>query len=534
MVTSKQRAHNKLEQLAYEEEQEAVELAALVEEINYLQCEESFSHYVEAAWSHFDNAKFIGNWHIEAISDHIQACLTGDIKDLIVSIPPRFGKSSIISVAAPTWMWGPAARPDTKFLTFSYGGSLSIRDAVKSRRLMGCPWYRRRWDGFKLLGDVNQKSRYENDAFGYRIASSVDGLGTGEGYDVMLVDDPMKAADHASTKELEKVIEWWSGTLSTRANNPDTARRIIIMQRLAQNDLTGYILSTSNNFVHLKLPMEYVPTLWVSPVGGWIDPRTFSGELLDYNRYSGAQVEGLKATLKEYKYSAQYQQEPAPQGGGLVKSSYFRYYHATYENYDTVIQSWDLAVDNTSTADWTVGQVWGTKGPNVFLLDMVRRKMGTIEQIAAILTLRNKYPMTRAILIEEAQTGSAVRQMLERKIPGIIPMKPKDFGGTKEQRLISCLPDFESGNVYFPDPTIAPWINPLIEELLLFPKAAKDDCVDACTQALNWLASKGRLIYAEPIITKESYTHSAEYARSIYSDQQSRATPKQIRGLFGD
>lgn len=532
MVTKRQNAQQRLQEIAYQEEQEALELAQVLEEIDYLECEESLSHYVESSWSHFDPAKFVGNWHIDAIADHVQACLLGEIKDLIVSVPPRFGKSSLISIAAPTWMWGPAGQPDTKFLTFSYGGALSIRDAVKSRRLMGCAWYRKRWNNFKLLGDVNQKSRYENDHFGYRIASSVDGLGTGEGYDVMMVDDPMKASNHASTKELEKVLEWWSGTLSTRANNAATARRIIIMQRLAQNDLTGHILATTNSFVHLKLPMEYVKTTWISPVGGWKDPRTFVGELLDYNRCDGVQVEKLKAELKEYRYSAQCQQEPAPQGGGLVKVDYIRYYHATYHNYDVIIQSWDLAVKNIAAADWTVGQVWGVKGPNKFLLDMVRRKMGTIDQIEAILRLREKYPTTRAILIEEAQTGSAVRQMLERKIPGIIGMKPTDFGGDKEQRLASCLPDFQAGNVYFPDPTIASWIHQVVEELLLFPKAANDDCVDALTQALNWCAQKGRVIYVEPNITQQSYQHSAQYARSLYSEQQSRATPKQIRGIF--
>ena len=534
MTTRKQNAQQKLQELAYEEEQESIELAALVEEIDYLHCEESLSHYVESAWSHFNSSPFVHNWHVDAIADHLQACLLGDIKDLIISVPPRFGKSSLVSVAGPTWMWGPAGQPDTKFLTFSYGARLSMRDAGYSRQLMNCGWYRRRWSSFHLLGDVNRQTRYENNFFGYRLSSSVGGLGTGEGYDVMVVDDPLKAADHSSTKELEKVIEWWSGTLSTRANDPNTARRIIIMQRLAQNDLTGYILENPNNFVHLKLPMEYIPNTWISPVGGWFDPRTFKGELLDYNRFSGTKVEALKSELKEYKYSAQYQQEPAPQGGGLVKSTYFRYYHATYQVYDVIVQSWDLAVKDAAKADWSVGQVWGVKGPNLFLLDMVRRKMGTIEQIECIMMLRNKYPTARAILIEEAQTGSAVRQMLERKIPGVLGIKPTDFGGTKEQRLISCLPDFEAGNVYLPDPTIAPWIHQVIEELLLFPKANHDDCVDALTQALNWLARKGRLIYVEPIITQESYHHSAEYARSLYSEQQARATPKQIRGIFGE
>ena len=228
-----------------------------------------------------------------------------------------------------------------------------------------------------------------------------------------------------------------------------------------------------------------------------------------------------------------YLQCPAPQGGGMVKESYLRYYHAIYKHYDTIIHSWDLAIKETTRADFTVGQVWGVKGPNVFLLDMVRKKMGSLEQIEAIWTLRNKYPMTRAVLIEQAMTGNAIKEMLERKIPGIIGIKPSEFGGDKEQRLIASLPDFEAGNVYLPDPTRAPWVKVMIEELLLFPKAAHDDCLDACTQALNWLARKGRIIHVEPTVSQANYQHSAEYARSIYSDQQSRVSPKEIRAIFG-
>lgn len=532
MVTRKETAKAQLRVLAEKSAQDSTELNILLKEIEYLQCEESLAEYVKHSWKYFDPFPFSDNWHIDAIADHVQACLVGDIKDLVVSVPPRLGKSSIISVAAPTWAWGPAKMPHLKFLTFSYGSSGSTRDAVKSRRLIGSAWYQEAWgDRFSLLSDVNQKTRYENTEFGYRIASSVGGIGTGEGYDVMFVDDPLKAGDSASTAELENVIEWWEGTLSTRANDPRTARRIVIMQRLAQNDLTGHILERNPDFVHLKLPMEYVQTSWISPVKGWFDPRSFAGELIDYNRFDNVAVEKLKK-MGAYKYSAQYQQEPAPREGGIIKNSYFRYYHAYYQEYDIIIQSWDMAIRDTAAADYSVGQVWGKKGGNIYLLDQVREKMGIVEQIRHIVRLKDKFPTTRAILIEAAATGVPVMEMLKNKISGIIAIPPKEYGKGKEERLNACIPEFESGNVFFPHPTIAPWVNTIVEELLLFPKANHDDTVDACAQALNWLAHKGSAVSFDFAITRENYAHTAENARSIYQEHQSRPALKEIRSIF--
>jgi predicted phage terminase large subunit-like protein len=158
--------------------------------------------------------------------------------------------------------------------------------------------------------------------------------------------------------------------------------------------------------------------------------------------------------------------------------------------------------------------------------------MTVVEQMHSMIALKNKYPETRVVLIEAAATGVPIKKMLENKLTGIIAIPPKEYGVSKEQRVDACSAEFEAGNVYFPHESIAPWIKPMIEELLLFPKAAHDDTVDACAQALNWLATKKTAVYIEPTITLETYNHTPSHARSIYQEYAPRATVREIRNIF--
>lgn len=285
-----------IERLQEEETQDLVELEKLLQELEYLESEQGLYPYLVAAWEYFDPAPFSSNWHLEAICEHVQACFKGEILDLLITMPPRCCKSSTVSVAFPTWVWGPAGSPETKFITASYGADLATRDWVRSRRLLQSPWYKRRWGNrFKLAFDGNLKTRYENDKGGYRLATSVAGVGTGEGFDVLIVDDPLKASEAESEAALTEEIEWWQGTVSTRANTPKSSRRIINCQRLNERDLPGHVLE-EGEFVHLNLPMEYEPTIWISPIG-WRDPRTKTDELLWEDRFDRDSVEKLKKQL---------------------------------------------------------------------------------------------------------------------------------------------------------------------------------------------------------------------------------------------
>jgi predicted phage terminase large subunit-like protein len=487
-----------LDKLAQELELLELNYKLKTTEEEHIECESDLYAYMYTAWNLFDAAPFKPSWHLEAVCEHVQACLEGEIPDLIVNIPPRCSKSSIVSVAAPTWQWGPRGKPETKFLTMSYGADLSTRDSMRSRWVITSKWYRERWGKvFKLASDANLKTRYENDKLGNRIASSVGGVGTGEGYDVLIVDDPLNASKSASEAELDNVIDWWKGTISTRANDPETARRIVIMQRLSERDLVGHIESNeSDGWTVLKLPMRYEPKVWVSKIG-WEDPRKVEGELLSPTRFNEKAVNKIEKQLGPYQAAAQLQQRPTPQGGGIIKDKWFRYFYSPQQHYDLIFQSWDLSFDDTKNADFVVGGVWGKIKGDRFLFDVVRDRLDVVGQCEAIGRMFSKWPSTRTVLIENKANGPAVikllksREMIKKlgvQVTGITAVDPKQMGGSKEERLLKCVSEFSGGNVWFMHPDLLPVITDVEKELTQFPKAVHDDCVDMVSYALNWVS----------------------------------------------
>ena len=460
------------------------------EEQEYLLCEQSLYNYLVTAWRWFDPSPFSPNWHLRAICEHVQACFEGEFQKLMVTVPPRCCKSSIISVAFPTWAWGPAGSPATKFITASYGDRLATRDAVRSRRLLNTAWFQKRWGSeVRFRKDSNLKTRYDNERGGFRMSTSVGGAGTGEGYDVLIIDDPMKAQDSESRSELQTVQEWWQGTMSTRKNDPATAREILIMQRLNEDDLAG-LAKAEGDWVHLNLPMEYESTPFVSLIG-WKDPRSKDGELLWPDRFPRSEVDKLKTRLGPYRAAAQLQQRPAPLAGGLVKTEWLRYYTTLPDGIEYYIQTWDLAFDDTANADYTVGQCWAKSGANKYLVDQVRDKLDAPGQIAAMQSFWEKYPTSRAVLVENKANGPAIMKMLKRFIPRLLPLEPKEYGGSKEQRLHATIPDFQAGNVFIPLPDYNPWVKSFLHELQMFPKGAHDDTVDCAAYALSWISDHG-------------------------------------------
>jgi hypothetical protein len=276
----------------------------------------SLREFTKAAWPTIEpGVDFQNNWHIDAISDHLEAVVNGDIKRLIINVPPRHMKSISVAVAMPAWTW--VSQPHKKFLYASYAASLSIRDSTKCRRLIDSPWYKAHFgDKFRLTDDQNQKQRFENDKTGYRIATSVNGALTGDGGDLIVIDDPHNSVEADSAKVREGVLEWWDQAMQTRLNDPRTGAFVIIMQRLHEQDLTGHVLSNQlgNEWSHLCLPARYEighPTPSRSPLG-FIDPRSAEGELLWPERIDDKTLSNLERSLGTYAAAGQLQQRPSP------------------------------------------------------------------------------------------------------------------------------------------------------------------------------------------------------------------------------
>lgn len=467
----------------------------------------SLAAYAKAAWPLIEpNTTLVWNWHLDAICEHLQAVTEGEIQNLVITIPPRSGKSSLVSVMWPTWSW--IRCPALRWLFASYAQTLSTRDALRSRRILQSVWYQQRWGGrFRLTGDQNQKTRYENDRSGYRLATSVGGSATGEGGSVIVADDPHNLLEIHSETIREGVLTWWDEVMSTRLNDPKTGARVIIMQRAHERDLAGHVLA-QGGYTHLDIPMEYSPRDYHFH-GKTVDPRTEPGELLWPERIGPAQNEDLKVRLGATAYAGQYNGRPAPAGGNIFKRWWWRYWQPSGLNlppvmaqvadgdllaihpvdlpdaFDEVLQSWDLAFKDLKDSDFVAGHVWARRGANKYLLDRDHRRMDFVETQRAILAMSAKWPQAYTKLIEDKANGPAIIASLGQEMGGLIPVKPD---GSKEARAYAVTPALEAGNVFVPHPQLYPWVDAFLHEHDVFPAGANDDDVDTTTQALKrWI-----------------------------------------------
>lgn len=436
----------------------------------------SLHTFMKSAWHLVEgDNEFIDGWHLHAICEHLEACQRGDIRNLIINMPPRHCKSTLCSVFFPLWTW--INDPSTKWLCSSYSHGLAVRDSVKTRRVMQTPWFRLRFPECDIAPDQNQKARFELTGGGVRVATTVLGAATGEGGDFIQVDDPHKVLDSQSEKGRDAVIDWWDQTMSTRGNDPKTARRIVIGQRVHFGDLCGH-LEDLGGYEKLTLPAEYDGSTGKTSIG-WRDPRKKDGELLWPDRFSRDDIEILKKSLGTFASSAQLQQRPVPQDGGMVSDSWIEYCEDLPEKFDRVIQSWDTAF-KAGPGSFVCGQVWGAKDNKYYLMDQERGRWGFTQTIAAIERLSRRHPDCTEILIEDAANGPAIIDTLKRSLNGIIPVRPD---GSKVARFSAVSPLFEAGQVVLHKKS--PFLQDFLTELLQFPLGRNDDQVDAASQALR-------------------------------------------------
>lgn len=449
----------------------------------------SLHAYTRAAWAWIEpGTPFIDGWHLGAISEHLQAAHDRQIRNLVINMPPRHMKSISVSVAWPTWSW--TRNPRTKWVFSSYSASLSIRDSVKSRRLLSSAWYQQFWGNrFTMSTDQNQKSRYENDQTGYRIATSVTGMMTGEGGDFIVVDDPHNVVAAESALQRMEVLDWWDQAMSTRFNDPKTGVRVLVMQRLHQKDLTGHVLQ-EQGWDHLILPAEYEKTNRVTSLG-WRDPRKEDGELLWPERYGPKELGDLKSRLGSYGAAAQLQQRPAPREGGIVKVQWLgsRYRILPLREgpkieVRRVVQSWDTAKKADERNDYSVCTTWFETDTHHYLVDVYRKKLEFPELKRAVTDQAAKWN-PQAVLIEDAASGTSLIQQLRSDT--LLPVIAIGTGGlSKEVRLEAVTPTIEAGRVLLPEE--APWVADYVGELTMFPMVENDDQTDSTSQYLNWAA----------------------------------------------
>lgn len=441
------------------------------------------------------------NWHIDAICDHLHACKTGEIKRLIINVPPRTLKSWTVSVAYPAWVW--TSKPETQFLVASADPQVALRDADMLRDMCASDQYRQAfrptWN-FRG-GDSRQqdaKGYYRNSAGGHRISKAMGAKSQGANADVIIFDDPLDSSDAYTDKAaLGAHVIHAKQKFIGRLNDPKDAVIILIMQRLHELDLSGVFLA-DGGWEHVYLPAEYQGRKVYSILGDY-DPRTTDGELLFPERLSQDFLDQKKVDLGSRGYAGQYQQDPAPAAGAMVMKDWIQYWaDGELPLMDAVIGSWDCTfASKTADADYVVGQTWGMSGGKAYLLDQTRRKMNVPEMLEGIREQSRLWPNLRAIVVEERAAGKHVMETLAHEVYGIEGFNPG--GQSKEERLSATLPMWEQGRVVLPHHILAStvaksyaWVrDTYLTEVLTFPGSRHDDQVDATSQALIWIMANG-------------------------------------------
>ena len=486
-------------------------------ELSSIQCQLSLYEFFKQAWPIMEGDKeFIDGWHIQTICEHLEAVSNREIRNLLINIPPRCSKSSLVSIAFPAWRW--IHKSSEQFLYASYALSLALRDSVKCRRLILSPWYQERWGNiFKLVGDQNTKGRFDNTGTGYRLATSSGSAATGEGGSMLITDDPNNALDGESEVQRERKIDWWTGVWSTRLNDKKNDCRIVVQQRIHERDITGFILSHDdlNEWTKLILPMEFEEkrrshTIILPTTEGkiWEDPRKKEGELLWPARIDDKELKSLKQALgSEYTISGQLQQRPSPEAGGIIKKPWFQWWKdAVPPQIEFVLQSWDTALTANEMSAYSACTTWGVfydsnHIENVILLSMWRGRVEypELRELAKRMYFdyrdngktRNPAFKGRPVdmcLIEAKASGDPLIQDLVRGGIRAIPFVPNKYGD-KIQRVRLITPLIEGGRVWLPArapkyDTLLPYADEFLESVACFPNAESRDLVDTMAQAL--------------------------------------------------
>jgi predicted phage terminase large subunit-like protein len=432
--------------------------------------------------------------HLQILAAKLADCLLGHgSKRLIICLPPRSLKSITVSVTAVAWLLG--QDPTIQIICASYGQDLADKHARDTRTIMLSSFYRRIFPGTRLSPQKLSVNDFETTRRGCRMATSVGGVLTGRGAEVLIVDDPQKPTDALSETQRAAVNDWFDNTLLSRLNSKEDGIIILVMQRLHQDDLIGHVLAHGENWDVLSFPAiaevdehHEVQTVF----GPYIYDRK-AGEVLDPGRESLETLLGIKQVIGSYNFASQYQQDPAPMGGAIVLRDWLQYYDpaAPLPRFSTIVQSWDTANKSGELNDYSVCTTWGFYDGKFYLLDVFREKLIYPDLRRKVIEFLAKFS-ARVVLIEDRASGTQLIQDLKRaghyQVQPYTPPPQSD----KTMRLHTQTPIFEAGKVLLP--STASWLAKYICEITTFPGTKFDDQVDSTTQALDYLRTKNNVL----------------------------------------
>ncbi len=451
---------------------------------------EDLSSFIQFSFTAIEpHTTYLHSPHIDLIADHLMQSHQGKVRNLIINMPPRMMKSLSASVAYPAWILGKA--PQTKIMCVSYSEDLARDLSMKTQKLMQSKEYQAIFPDTQLSDKRQTLLEYQTTCGGGRYAVSTGGAIAGLGADIIIIDDPIKPSD-ANGKRLESCNRWFSENIYQRLNNKNTGAIIVVMQRVHENDLTGFLLEQKTPWQHLCLPAIAEENMSYPLQSGGLYQRK-RGDALHPERESLDKISEAKANMGSYIFAGQYQQQPAPEGESIVKRAWFNTYTDPLPDFDLIIQSWDTAMTANESSDYSVGMTIGLiKAGNkkyYYILDLVRKKMEYPEFLKCIRSWihKNERYRHKKVIVEDIGSGKAIIQSLRAEGHSVCAYKPT---ADKHTRLIAVTDILESGFVYLPQK--ARWLDDFLLEVTRFPNAKHDDQVDALSQGLNWLTSNYR------------------------------------------
>jgi predicted phage terminase large subunit-like protein len=369
----------------------------------------------------------------------------------MVFMPPRSGKSELVSRRLPAYIFG--LNPDASVMATSYGADLASRMNRDVQRIIDSPKYAEIFPATTLWGKnirtVSQGTYLRNsdlfeivDHQGVYKCSGVGGGITGLGFQYGIIDDPIKDRKEAESKAFREALwDWYASTFYTRREKD--ARILITLTRWNEDDLAGRLLKLAQDDPKAD-QWEVISFPMIAEGNNKIDPRAI-GEPLWPAKFSLQDLEAVKTVMGSYEWAALMQQRPSNPVGNILNRNWWKFYKVMPTDYQQLIQSWDCTFKDTDGTDYVVGQVWAKRGADRYLVDQVRARMDFPATIQAVRSLSAKWPGAVKKLIEDKANGPAVISTLKREISGLIPVNPE---GGKTVRVHAVSPYIEAGNVF--------------------------------------------------------------------------------------